>query len=68
MSTVLVQVKAASASGKAAPTSRMRIAKEEYDAEVAAAAAQNRECKFVLEEEGVEGLSLDDAKKAALAS
>lgn len=69
MSNVLVTVKSASTSDNSAPTSRMSISQEQYDAEVAAATKEDRKCKYTLEEDqSCDGMSLADAKKAKLAA
>jgi len=67
MPDILVTVKAASSSDKAAPTSRMRISQEQYDEALAAAEEAGRPCKYTIEEDqDCEGMSLADAKKAKL--
>jgi len=63
--TVVVQVKAASTSARAAPTSRIRIAEEVYDAEIALAKEEERPPKYLLEgDQDCEGPSTADAVKA----
>lgn len=67
--TVVVLIKAASTSAKAAPTSRIRIAQAVYDAEINAATEEERPPKYSLEEDqDCEGMTIADAvaaKKAA---
>ncbi len=65
MSTILVTIKSFTNSDKAAPTSRIRIEQAVYDAEIAAAEAEDRPCKYTLEEDqACEGMIGDELAKA----
>ena len=67
--TVLVTVKAASTSAKAAPTSRTRIPKTTYDRESNAAKEEGRDSIYTLEsDQNCEGMSLPEAVKAKAAA
>lgn len=67
--TVVVQIRAASTSAKAAPTSRIRIAQAVYDAEIRAASEEERPPKYALEgDQDCEGMSIPDAVAAKAAA